>query len=101
MKLSERQRKFLRREAHSLKPVVTVGDKGVTPTLVQELNGALEHHELLKIKVRVGDRDARDEIIAELASSAKAELISRVGNIATLYRQNKEKSKLALPKRGS
>ena len=101
MKLTERQKKFLRREAHSLKPVVTVGDKGVTPALAQELDGALEHHELLKIKVRVGERDARDEAIAELAKTTKAEIISRVGNIATLYRQNKEKPKLVLPKRGN
>ena len=101
MNLSERQRKFLRREAHSLKPVVTVGDKGITPALAQELDGALEHHELLKIKVRIGDRDARDKAIAELAKSANAELISRIGNIATLYRQNKEKPKFALPKRGN
>jgi RNA-binding protein len=101
MKLSDRQRKFLRREAHSLKPVVTVGDKGISPALAQELDGALEHHELLKIKVRIGDRDARDEAIAELAKTTKAELISRIGNIATLYRQNKEKPKLVLPKRGN
>jgi RNA-binding protein len=100
MQLTERQKKFLRREAHNLKPVVTVGDKGMTDALVKELDGALEHHELIKIKVRVGDRDARDEMIGELAKKSRAVLVSRVGNIAALYRQNRKKPKLQLPKAG-
>lgn len=100
MDLTERQKKFLRREAHNMKPVVTVGDKGLTDALTKELGGALEHHELLKIKVRVGDRAARDELIHELCSACSATLISRVGNIATLYRQNRKNPKLQLPKPG-
>jgi RNA-binding protein len=101
MQLTERQKKFLRREAHNLKPVVSLGDKGITPALVKELNGALEHHELIKIKVRAGDREARDAAIAELAESTRAVLISRVGNIAALYRPNRKDPKLKLPAPGA
>ena len=97
MELTERQKTFLRREAHNLKPVVTAGDKGITPALVQELDGALEHHELIKIKVRIGDRDARNLAIEELAKATKADVISRVGNIAAMYRPKKKNPKIVLP----
>jgi RNA-binding protein len=100
MHLTERQKKHLRREAHHLKPIVTVGDKGITETVRRELDNALEHHELIKIKVRAGDRAVRDEMIADLANKADATLLSRVGNIAIVYRQNKKKPKISLPKSG-
>ena len=100
MKLSERQKKFLRRQAHNLKPVISMGDKGITDALVKELSGTLEHHELIKIKVRTGDRDSRDEAIQQIVESSGAILISRVGNIATLYRPRKKDPKIVLPKPG-
>jgi len=86
--------------AHDLKPVVTVGDKGVTDTVIKELHGALEHHELIKIKVRAGDREVRNATITELAEKTSAMLISRVGNIAALYRARKKDPKIVLPKPG-
>jgi len=98
MNLTERQMKHLRREAHNLKPVVTVGDKGLTDGILTELQGALDHHELIKIRVRVGDRAARDEIISSLVDSSRSILISRVGNIAALYRPRREKPRIVLPK---
>jgi len=98
MNLNERQMKHLRREAHNLKPVVTVGDKGLTDGILTELQGALDHHELIKIRVRVGDRAARDVIISSLVDSSRAILISRVGNIAALYRPRRPKPGIVLPK---
>ena len=100
MKLTERQKKFLRQQAHKLKPVITTGDKSITDGLIKELDGALEHHELIKVKVRAGDRDARDEMIAALVDKSSATLVSRVGNIAALYRAKKKNPKLILPKAG-
>jgi RNA-binding protein len=100
MGLTERQKKFLRRKAHNLKPVISVGDKGVTPALLKELDGALEHHELIKIRVRAGDRDVRDASIAELVAATDALLVSRVGNIAALYRPQRKNPKLVLPTAG-
>ena len=100
MKLTERQKKFLRRESHNLKPVITTGDKGITANLLKELENALEHHELIKVKVRVGDRDARDEMIATLVQKSSAILVSRVGNIAALYRRRHKDPKVALPAPG-
>lgn len=100
MKLTERQKKFLRREAHSLKPVITVGDKGITDSLLAELETTLEHHELIKVRFRVGDRDTRDAAIGYLLDTTGATLVSRVGNIAALYRPAKENPTIALPKPG-
>lgn len=97
MNLTERQKKFLRGKAHSLKPVVSVGDKGITPSLMTELDSALDHHELIKVRVRVGDRDSRAQVITELTSGTGALLVSRVGNIATLYRPRKQKPAIVLP----
>ena len=58
---------------------------------------ALDHHELIKVSVRVGDRDARDAIIRTLGEDSGAEVVQRIGNIALLYRENKEKKKIRLP----
>jgi RNA-binding protein len=100
MQLTERQKKFLRRHAHSLKPVVSAGDKGISPAVLAEIESALEHHELIKISVRIGDRDARDTAIDHLIESTGATLVSRVGNIAALYRPRKKKPGIVLPKAG-
>lgn len=100
MQLTERQKKFLRRQAHTLKPVVSAGDKGLSPAVVAEIESALEHHELIKVSVRIGDRDARNSAIAQLVDKVGAILVSRVGNIAALYRPRKKQPGIILPKAG-
>jgi len=100
MQLTERQKKYLRRHAHNLKPVVSAGDKGISPAVLAEIESALEHHELIKISVRIDDRDARNEAIDDLINSTGAILVSRVGNIAALYRPRKKKPGIILPKAG-
>lgn len=83
-----------------MKPLLAVGDKGLTPAFMQELDATLEHHELLKVKVRAGDRQARDAAIEELCAAARAELINRVGNVATLYRPRRKNPGIVLPAPG-
>lgn len=102
MNLTERQKKYLRREAHALKPILATGDKGISDAFLRELDGALEHHELIKLKVRTSDRETRDAAIAELVSTSGATLVSRIGNIAALYRPSrKKKPKIVLPEAGA
>lgn len=96
--LSNPQKRYLRGLAHDLKPVVMVGAKGITASLVTELDNALEQHELVKVKVAAEDRDSRDAFIADLASQATAELVSRIGHTAVLYRRSKDKPLVILPK---
>ena len=78
----------LRAQAHSLKPVVTVAGKGLAPSVLEELDRALNDHELIKVKVAVGDREQRESVIGELCNQSDAYLVQRVGNIATLLRPN-------------
>ena len=91
MNFTEPQKKHLRGLGHQLKPLIMVGDAGLSDSLLAEFESTLAHHELLKIKVRVGDRTARDEIIASLCKDHNAALIQRIGNVALLYRPNPEK----------
>jgi RNA-binding protein len=95
--LSDAQRKYLRRLGHDLNPVVLVGNSGLSPNLVAELDGALAHHELVKVRARVGDRDLRDELLAELATSTRSEMVQRIGHVALFYRANPEKTRILLP----
>ena len=98
MMLSESQKKYLRGLGHGLKPVVMVGDAGLTETVMSEFNSCLEHHELIKVRVKVGDRSERDRIIARLCDSGQAELVQRIGNMALLFRENPEKKRIRLPR---
>ena len=91
MKLSERQKKFLRGLGHQLKPLIMVGEAGVSSSLLAEFESTLAHHELIKVRVRVGDRDERDAVIEKLCSGSSAQLIQRIGNVALLYRPNLKK----------
>lgn len=100
MRLTESQKRHLRGLAHPMKPCVHVGAAGVTPAVLAELGSALAHHELLKVKVKADDREARDAAIAELVGKSGAILVSRVGNVAVLYRPDPAGTRLALPPAG-
>ncbi len=95
--LSDTQRKYLRRLGHELNPVVLIGNSGLGPNLVAEMDGALAHHELVKVRARVGDRKARDGLLAELAASTHSEIVQRIGHVALFYRANREQTKILLP----
>lgn len=96
MDLTEKQKKFLRGLGHDLKPTVFVGTLGITPKLIAELDQTLDRHELIKVKVRVGERSARDIAISDMTRQTGASLINRIGNIAILYRRNDESPRVLL-----
>lgn len=98
MKISEAQKKYLRGLGHHLKPVIIVGDSGVSAALLKEFDSTIEHHELIKVKVRAGDREQRNQLIEKLCKDGRAELVTRIGNVALLYRRNPEKPKVTLPR---
>ena len=97
MNLSESQKKYLRGLGHALKPLILIGDAGLSDSVRAEYESTLSHHELIKVSVRVGDRKQRDAIIEELCTSSGAVLVQRVGNMALLYRENPEKKKIVIP----
>ena len=93
MNLTEHQKKFLRGRGHQLKPTIMVGEAGLSESVLAEYESTLNHHELIKVRVRVGDREARDEIIRKLCDDNSAQLVQRVGNVALLFRQNLNKKR--------
>lgn len=100
MTLSEAQKKFLRGLGHQLKPVVMVGEAGLSENVRAEFETAITHHELIKVSVRAGDRRARDAIIANLCDDDATAMVQKIGNMALFYRENPEKTKkIRLPNR--
>ena len=98
MSLKPNQKRYLRGMAHALKPIVLVGNKGVTEALLAEFSLALDHHELIKVRLAGDDREERAEQIDELARAANAEIVQNIGKIACFYRHNADAPKIALPK---
>lgn len=96
--LNNSQIRFLRGQAHDLKAMLQVGGKGITDALVAEVDAALEHHELIKIKVAAEDRDLRDAMVADLVVRTGAALVQRIGNVAVYYRPSTDKRHIVLPR---
>lgn len=90
MDLTEPQRKLLRSLAHPRKPIVTIGRNGLTDAVIAELDRALDHHELVKVKIGIGDRDDRAAAVESICAKTGALLVQRVGFVATLFRRNQE-----------
>jgi RNA-binding protein len=83
-------KKKLRAEAHTLKPVVMIGQSGLTTGVLAELDQALNIHELLKVRIRA-ERDERKLITEKICADSGAELIQSIGQIAVIYRLNPNK----------
>lgn len=98
VELTPAQNRFLRGQAHGLKAMLQVGGKGLTDAVVAEVEGALEHHELIKVKVAAADREERDALVGALAERSGAALVQRIGHVAVLYRPNSEKRQIILPR---
>jgi RNA-binding protein len=92
--LSERQRRHLRALAHPLKPVVRLGNAGLTEAVARETARALADHELIKVKAPGGDRGA---LLAELAARTGSVLVQRIGNVAVLYRPHPQLPRILIP----
>jgi len=94
--LSPEQRKFLKAQAHPLKPVVMIGAQGLTEAVIQEAGRALAAHELIKIRVLGDDREAREAYLAELCAALDAAPVQHIGKLLLLYRPA-DKPKIQLP----
>jgi RNA-binding protein len=98
--LSGAQRKYLRGLAHGLKPVVIVGQNGVSDALIQSTDTALTQHELIKVKFNgYKDKPAKTELSALIESRTSSELVGMIGHTAIFFRANKdpEKRRIQLP----
>ena len=96
--LTSAQTRFLRGQAHGLKALLQIGAKGLTPAFLAELDGVLEQHELVKVKVSAEEREARDAMIAEIAGQSGAATVQRIGHVVVLYRPSKDHRHIVLPR---
>jgi len=96
--LNEAQKRHLRALAHPRKVIVQTGNAGLTEAVLREIELALAHHELVKIRVLAADRDERDAQIARAVATTRSELVQRIGHVAILYRRNPDKEQpIVLP----
>jgi RNA-binding protein len=97
MALTSNQIRHLKNMAHSLKPVIQIGQNGVSESVSRELDNALTHHELLKVKLASDNREDRLSMIEQLIELSQAEKIQYIGKIVTLFRRNPKQPKIELP----
>jgi RNA-binding protein len=97
MILSESQKKYLRRLGHRLKPVIMVGDAGLSASVMKEFDSTISHHELIKVRFRSASRKTRDALVNELCQRASGNLIQRIGNVALIYRPNPDEPRIKFP----
>jgi RNA-binding protein len=97
MELNSGQIKRLRAEGHrlKLKPVVIIGQKGLTENLHHEIDGALDHHELIKLRIPALDKPGKREISQLICEQHQAYLVESIGSIIVIYRLNKEVNRYA------
>ncbi len=84
--MNSAQKKQLKTQAHSLKPVIIVGQAGLTESVLQEIEITLETHELIKIKIRA-EKEERNQIRDQIIVKTQAELIQTIGQIVVIYRK--------------
>ena len=97
MSLSKKQIKFLRAKCHNLKAVIMMGQKGLTEEVLSEMDIALTHHELVKIKLSVDDRELRKRLIAEICDKTQSQEVQSIGKTLSIYRVNPDKAVIELP----
>lgn len=98
MPLKPHQVRHLRALAHQLKPVVLLGQQGLTEAVVAEIELALEHHELIKIRVPGMEREDKRNVIELICQRTGAELIQSIGHIAVLFRARSKNPGTSLPR---
>ncbi len=96
MALNVKQRQHLKALAHHRKPVVQVGNAGVTAAVIKEIELALGRHELLKIRLPGVEREARTEMLKKICEATGADAVQEIGRVAIVYRRA-EKPRIALP----
>ncbi|MFC4699082.1 ribosome assembly RNA-binding protein YhbY [Glaciecola siphonariae] len=98
MHLTTKQKQFLKGLAHTLRPVVQLGANGLTEGVVAEIENALNHHELIKIKVPSDDREEKALIMDAIVGETKAHKVQTIGHTLVIYKASDE-PKISLPRK--
>ncbi len=97
MTLNKKQIQHLKGVAHPLKPVVLLGNNGLTEAVVAEIDFALNHHELIKVKIPTDDRENKALIVEAICRETNSTKIQVIGKTLVIYRQSEE-NKIRIPK---
>jgi RNA-binding protein len=100
LKLTPAERSTLRADAHALDPVVMIGDAGLTPAVMKEIDASLDAHGLIKVRVFGDDREARIEMYETICAKLDAAPIQHIGKLLVFYRPKKEALKERSDKKG-
>ncbi|GBU12465.1 RNA binding protein associated with pre-50S ribosomal subunits [Enterobacterales bacterium] len=98
MNLNNKQKQYLKGLAHPLKPVVMLGNNGLTEGVLAEIEQALKHHELIKVKVAAEERETKTLIVDAIVRETKASNVQVIGNMLVLYRPSTDDRKIILPR---
>lgn len=92
MKLSNIEKRELRKRSYLLKPSVMVGYRGISGAVLAELNVAFEAHELVKVRFRVKNKTERKEYVSLLAIETKSAIVHQIGSVAVFFRKSQAMS---------
>lgn len=95
IELSPIERKTLKAEAHGLDPVVLIGNEGLTPAVLREIDRSLKAHELIKVRASTDEREVRVQWYADICEKLDAAPVQHIGKILVIYRENPDKKKPA------
>lgn len=95
--LTPAERRALRAQAHHLNPVIMIGDAGLTPGVLREIDLALKSHELIKIRVLGEDRERRHDLVPEICAALEAAPVQEIGKMLVIFRPRPEEEKVAQP----
>ena len=98
MKLTNNQKKHLRSLAHNLKPIVMIGQHGLSDSVIAEIESTMLKHELIKIKLRISNRDEKQGIINKIIKFSEAELVQVIGGVIVIYRPFEDNPDIILPR---
>jgi RNA-binding protein len=98
MAINDHQKRYLKGLAHPLKPVVMIGNKGLTDNVHAEIDNALEQHELIKVRVSGLEKEERLEMITAISLKSSSNIVMTIGHIAAFYRPAKEPT-ITLPRK--
>ncbi len=101
MELPPAERRALRARAHHLHPVIVIGEAGLTPAVLHEIDNALKGRELIKIRVLGSDRRAREALIGSICATLAASPVQHIGRILVVFRPRPESAEpKPAPRRG-
>jgi RNA-binding protein len=95
--ITKDQKKYLRSLLHTRGIIIWIGQNGLTDNVMNEVKSALDHHELIKIRIRTGDNSQRDQLLEQICEQTGAETVQKIGTTVSVYRPNPDKTVIRFP----